>query len=424
MTVGYDVVIVGGGHGGANTAIALRQRGFPGSIALLTDEPELPYERPPLSKDYLAGRKPFERMRIRPPEFWEDRGVVVRTNDRVVSVDAASRRLATESGDTLAYGDLVWAAGGVPRRLQCRGHDLGGVHVVRNRGDVDRLAGDLPTSDRIAIVGGGYIGLETAAVLVGLDKSVALVETRNRLLSRVAGGVVAGFLDTVHRSRGVDIRLSTAVHGIEGDGGRVRGLRLADGEHVPADLVIVGVGIEPAIEPLRAAGALCGNGVEVDAAGRTSLAHVYAVGDCALHAHPFAAAGQPLRLESVQNAVETAARVADALCGRDLPARGVPWFWSHQYDYRIQTAGICTGFDEEVVHGDPADHSFAVAYLRNGRVVAVDCVNAPKTFVEARSLFPAGDEPLKQRFGRRDRADREGGATPVAETTEARPTVA
>lgn len=397
MTVQYDVVIVGGGHGGAQTAISLRQQGFEGSIAIFTDEPDLPYERPPLTKQYLAGSKSFEDILIRPEHFWLEREITIWKNERIRSVDADARRVITQRGNVIRYGDLVWAAGGVPKRLSCVGHDLKGVHFVRNRADADRLVSELPESDRIVVIGGGYIGLETAATLTELGKRVTIVQIQNRLLSRVSGLIVSHFLQGEHECRGVDIRLSAAVAYIEANSDHACAVRLVDGERLIADQIIVGIGIEPSVEPLRQIGAHGDNGVMVDEVGRTSLPHVYAVGDCALHNNPFAPE-MPVRLESVQNAVEMGAIVAGALCGNDTQQRNVPWFWSHQYKHRLQTVGVCTEYDKEILHGDPTNHRFSVAYLRRRKIIAVDCVNDPKTFVEARMLFASDTDALDARF--------------------------
>lgn len=396
----FDVVIVGGGHGGAHTAIALRQRGFGGSIAIVTAEWDKPYERPPLSKDYLAGRKSFERLLIRPPAFWEDRAITIRTDERVVAVDPIERRVTTQSGVNIDYGDLVWAAGGEARRLHCDGHDLKGVHLIRSRADVDRLNGEMAASERVVVIGGGYIGLESAAILTELGKRVTIVEANSRLLARVTGPSVSRFVENEHRSNGVDVRLSATVARIEGDAECARGVMLTNGEVLPSDIIIVGIGIIPLVEPLRAAGAMVGNGVIADEQGRTTLPHVYAVGDCVLQPHP-CAQGRSIRVESVQNAVDMAGIVAAVLCNEEPPNRSVPWFWSHQYGLRLQTVGFGVDHDSEVVHGTIADGRFSVAYLREGQVIAVDCVNDPKTFVEARSLFSidAGAERLGQRFG-------------------------
>ncbi len=386
MSAFYDVVIVGAGHGGAQTAIALRQRGFAGTIAMVGEEDELPYERPPLSKDYLAGEKAFERLLIRPPTFWNDRRIEMCGNRRVVTLDPERRTVETEDGEAIGYGALVWATGGSPRRLSCQGHDLAGVHAVRSRADVDRMIAELPGVERVCVVGGGFIGLEAAAVLTKLGKRVTLLEAQERLLARVSGPSLSRFYEEEHRSHGVDLRLGSSVSALAGTAGRVSGVILADGAELPCQMVVVGIGIVPAIDPLRTAGARCGNGVLVDENCRTSLADVYAIGDCALHPNIYAD-GEATRLESVQNANDMATVVARAICGDPSVYDVVPWFWSNQYDLKLQTVGLATNHDREVVRGDPASRSFSVAYLRGGRLVALDCVNAVRDYVQGKALI-------------------------------------
>ena len=385
----YDVVIVGAGHGGAQAAIALRAAKFAGSIAMIGDEPEPPYERPPLSKDYLSGDKPFERILIRPPAFWGERDVALRLGRRVVRVDPQARTVTTDDGATIGYGQLIWATGGSPRRLTCSGHDLAGVHGVRTRADVDRMIAELPGVTRVAVIGGGYIGLEAAAVLAKFGKQVTVLEALPRVLARVAGEPLSRFYEAEHRAHGVDVRLGVTVACIAEADGRACGVTLADGETVPAEMVIVGIGIVPAVQPLLDAGAAGGNGVEVDARCRTSLAHVFAIGDCAMHANAFAD-GARIRLESVQNANDQATVVAKTVAGTPLDYHAMPWFWSNQYDLRLQTVGLSTGHDALVVRGAVASRSFSLIYLRAGRVIALDCVNATRDYVQGRALVLAG----------------------------------
>jgi len=385
----FDVLIVGAGHGGAQAALALRQRKFGGRIAIVGEEPEIPYERPPLSKDYLAGEKPFERILIRQPAFWEERDIAMLTGRRVVSVDPVAHEVACADGGIIGYGRMIWAAGGHPRRLPCEGHDLAGVHSVRTRADVDRLKTELASTRRVAVIGGGYIGLEAAAVLTKLGKAVTVLEAQGRVLARVAGEALSRFYEAEHRAHGVDVRLGVTVERLEGQDGRITGVRLAGGELVPAEMAIVGIGIVPAVEPLLAARAEGGDGVSVDRHGRTSLPDIFAVGDCARHANPFAE-DLPIRLESVQNANDMATTVAKAITGEPEAYHAVPWFWSNQYDLRLQTVGLSTGHDAEVLRGDPAGRSFSIVYLKQGRVVALDCVNATRDYAQGRPLVAGG----------------------------------
>lgn len=251
----YDVLIVGAGHGGAQAAIALRQGGFSGSIGLLGAESEPPYERPPLSKDYLAGDKTFERLLLRPLAFWGERRIDLLLGQTIVAVDPVAHGVTTVDGGTIGYGKLVWATGAAPRRLGCAGHDLVGVHSVRARADVDRMKAEMETVERAVVIGGGYIGLEAAAVLAKFGKHVTLLEAQDRVLARVAGEALSRFYEQEHRAHRVDLRLGVSVACIEGKDGRASGVRLLDGSVIPAQMVIVGIGVEPAVSPLIAAGA-------------------------------------------------------------------------------------------------------------------------------------------------------------------------
>ena len=385
MSVRYNVLIVGTGHGGAQAAIALRQRGFTGTIGMAGEEPEIPYERPPLSKDYLAGDKEFDRILIRPATFWAERNVAMLTGQRIIAVDPVAHVVTSQDGERIGYDILIWAAGGHARRLSCQGQDLTGVHAVRSRADVDRMITELVTTTRVVVIGGGYIGLEAAAVLSKLGKQVTVLEALPRVLARVAGEELSRFYESEHRAHGVDVRLDTVVESIEGVSGRASGVRLADGEIVRCEMVIVGIGIIPAVEPLLAAGAIGTNGVWVDAVCRTTLPDVFAIGDCALHANAFLDR-QEIRLESVQNANDMATTAVKALMGTPEPYHAVPWFWSNQYDLKLQTVGLSIGFDQAIVRGDMTTRSFSVIYLRGGAVIALDCVNAVKDYVQGKAL--------------------------------------
>ncbi|HEV2599183.1 NAD(P)/FAD-dependent oxidoreductase [Sphingopyxis sp.] len=384
----FDVVIVGAGHGGAQVAVMLRTQKFAGSIAIIGEEPELPYERPPLSKEYFAGEKEFERIQLRPAKYWDEREVAMLLGKRVVSVDPAAHTVTTYDGEMIGYGKLVWATGGHPRMLPIPGGDLPGVQGVRTRADADAMKAASETAGQVVVIGGGYIGLEAAAVLNKAGKKVVLLEALDRVLARVAGVDLSRFYEKEHRDHGVDLRLGVCVDAIEGVD-RVTGVRLADGEVIPADLVIVGIGIVPAVEPLIAAGADCANGVRVDRLCKTSLPDVYAIGDCASHVNDFAE-GAEIRLESVQNANDQANVVAKGIVGDEAPYHAIPWFWSNQYDLKLQTAGLSTGHDQAVLRGDPATRSFSVVYLKAGKVIALDCVNATRDYVQGRMIVTAG----------------------------------
>ncbi len=382
----FDVLIVGAGHGGAQAAIALRQKGFAGSIGIVGEEPELPYERPPLSKDYLAGDRPFERILIRPESFWAAKRIELLVGRKVVRVEPDRHLVLTGDGQALSYGNLIWATGGVPRSLVCSGHDLAGVHSMRSRADVDALVRQLPGAQRVVVIGGGYIGLEAAAVLSKLGKEVILVEALDRVLARVSAEPISRFYEAEHRAHGVQIRTGVTVDCIEERDGAAAGVRLSGGENLPAEIVIVGIGIVPAVEPLIQAGAEGGNGVSTDEYCRTSLPDIYAIGDCAEHANRFAG-GARVRLESVQNASDQASVGASFITGQPVRYDAVPWFWSNQYDLRLQTVGLSLGYDDLIVRGDPRNRSFSVVYLKRGAVIALDCVNAARDYVQGRKLI-------------------------------------
>jgi 3-phenylpropionate/trans-cinnamate dioxygenase ferredoxin reductase component len=393
----YDVLIVGAGHAGAQAAALLRQGKYSGRVGLLGDELHPPYERPPLSKEYMAGEKTFQQILIRPESFWSERQVDLLLGRRVSKVDPQSRRVVLSNGRVLSYGQLIWATGGSPRPLTCSGADVQGVHSIRTRADVDAIMANLDHVKHVVIVGGGYIGLEAAAVLRRLGKTVTLLEALNRVLARVAGVELSKFYEQEHRSHGVDLRTLATVNCIEARDGRVSAVLMASGERIAADLVIVGIGIVPAVVPLLAAGAAGGNGVDVDAYCRTSLPNIYAIGDCAAHANRFAD-GARIRVESVQNANDQARVAIQHIMGSPTEYEALPWFWSNQYDLKLQTAGLSTGHDETIVRGDPASRSFSIVYLRSGKVIAVDCVNAVKDYVQGRTLVQMGASPPRSQL--------------------------
>ena len=386
----FDVLIVGAGHAGAQTAIALRKLGFAGSIGLVGDEPEEPYERPPLSKGFLRSGHAADGGRLRPSAFWSEQRIELLLGQRVVEVAPSDRLVVLAGEDRIGFKNLVWATGGDPRRLPCVPADTPCIHYLRNRADAAALAEALAGSADVVIVGGGYVGLEVAAAIGTNGRRVVVLEAADRLLARVAGPEVSAFYEQEHRARGVDVRTGAQVVGADVVGGSLASLRLADGTTVPADLVIVGIGVEAAVAPLLAAGAAaaCG-GLLVDAACRTTLAGIYAVGDCAAFGSVHAG-GEVVRLESVQNANDQAAVAAATICGMERVHDALPWFWSDQYDLKLQSVGLARGFDATVLRGNLVARSFSVAYLREGRIVALDCVNAMRDYVQGRALIASG----------------------------------
>ena len=384
----YDVLIVGAGHAGAQAAISLRQLGFTGTVGMIGDEKEPPYERPPLSKEYLAGDKSFERILIRPAAFWPERDIDMLLGKRVRSVDPAAK-LVKAGDEEIGYDKLIWATGGSPRLLTCNGADAPNVHGVRRRDDVDAIMAQLDSITHVTVIGGGYIGLEAAAVLSKFGKTVVLLEALDRVLARVAGEDLSRFYEAEHRAHGVDLRTGARMDCIEVSDGRATAVLMADGEGIATDLVIVGIGIIPETGPLISAGAAGGNGVDVDEYCRTSLPDIYAIGDCAAHANRFASGAQ-IRLESVQNANDQAKTAVAHIMGKEDVYDAIPWFWSNQYDLKLQTVGLSSGHDATILRGDPATRSFSVLYLKGGKLIAIDAVNAVKDYVQARPHILSG----------------------------------
>ncbi|CCB65456.1 NAD(P)/FAD-dependent oxidoreductase [Hyphomicrobium sp. MC1] len=387
----YDVLIVGAGQAGAQTAISLRQHGYTGTIGLIGNELELPYERPALSKDYLSGERPFDALLLRRSEFWKEQDISLHLGVEVVSVDAEESEVRGRDGEKFVYRRLVWATGGRARKLTCPGNSFCGSYTIRSRADVDGLRRELQVARRIIVIGGGYLGLEAAATLNTLGKEVVVIEAADRVLARMTAEDVSRFLEAEHRARGVDFRLSSSVLRIVGDAGRANGVELADGERIAGDLIIVAIGIDVAAAPLLRAGATGANGVLVDASCRTTLPNIYAVGDCTECAQSHLG-GAVIRIESIQNANDQADVAARAIMGKEAIYDAVPWFWSNQYDLKIQSIGLSKLHDAVVIRGDREKRSFTAIYLNRRRVVAMDCINATKDFVQGRTIV---DKKLK-----------------------------
>jgi 3-phenylpropionate/trans-cinnamate dioxygenase ferredoxin reductase component len=305
---------------------------------------------------------------------------------RVVSVDANLHQVRLDAGATIGYRKMVWATGGIPRRLGCPGESAGGIHTLRSSSDVDAILGDLGAARDVVIVGGGYIGLEVASSLCKYGKRITVVEALDRVLARVAAEPLSRFYEALHRAHGVQIELRTSVRRFDIEAGRVCGAQLSNGATVPAQLVVIGVGISPSTQMLLDAGAQGNNGVRVDSHCRTSLPDIYAIGDGAEHQNRFAAHAW-VRLESVQNANDQAITVAKSICGNPEPYESMPTFWSSQYDVTLQIAGICRDFDDIVVRGNASTPGFSIIYLRNKKVIALDCVNAVRDYLHGRALL-------------------------------------
>ena len=382
-----SVVIVGGGHAGGQAAASLRQDGYAGPVLLLAEEPHLPYQRPPLSKQYLAGEWDLERVRLRPAAFYQDRDIDVRPGARADGIDAAARTVLCEDGTAVRYQRLLLATGTRARTLDVPGAGLPGVHCLRTVADAAAIKAELKPGGRLAVVGGGYIGLEVAAVAASMGLSVTVLEMEARLLKRVATPAMSAFYERTHRQRGVAIRTGAEVVAFAGAGagGRLTAVECANGERVAADVAVVGVGVAPNVELAAAAGLACDDGIVVDEHARTSDPNIYAAGDCTNHPNPIL--GRRLRLESVPNAMEQSRVAAANMAGAKRTYAAVPWFWSDQYDLKLQMAGFPEAQDEAVVRGDPAERRFATFYLRRGRLAAAEAVNCPREFMAARQLL-------------------------------------
>lgn len=383
------VVIAGAGHAGGSAAAMLRQLGFQGSIALIGEEPIPPYERPPLSKAWLKGEASAESLALRPAEFYATAGIDLKLNTKVIGIDRTAKTVVLGTGETLSFDQLILALGARARTLDIPGIRLRGVLELRTAADADQLKAALGPGKRLAVVGGGYIGLEAAASARGLGAEAVIIERESRVLARVACQQLSDFFETYHRAQGVTIEVSAGVAGLEGTGGQIEAVRLTDGRSIPCDAALIGVGAVPNDEIARAAGLACDGGIVVDLTARTSDPTIFAIGDCTKR--PLPLYGRSMRLESVPNALEQAKQAAAAIYGRPAPAPEVPWFWSDQYDLRLQIAGIPFDATQIVVRGDIAAGKFALFHLDGeGLVKAVEAVNASPEFMGGRRIIQRG----------------------------------
>ena len=378
------IVIVGGGQAAAQAILTLRQKKFDGRITLVGEEELPPYQRPPLSKKYLAGELERERLFLRPLAFYEKNGVEMRLGVRAEEIEPDRRRVRLDDGLSLDYDGLLLATGSRVRRLKIPGSDLPGIHYVRNVADVDRISEAVKPGNRLVVAGAGYIGLEVAAVAATKGLKVTILEAVDRVMARVVCPEVSRFYFDYHTRSGVDIRCGKMIDGFIGNG-HVEAVSAADGERFPCDLAIVGIGIEPVVEPASGAGLTCDNGIRVDEFARTDDEAIVAAGDCTNH--PSRRYGHRVRLESVQNAIDQAKVAAASLLGEDQPYDTVPWFWSDQYDLKLQIAGLSQNHDRVVLRGDPSANSFSAFYLRDGVLLAVDAVNSPREFMLGKRLI-------------------------------------
>ena len=386
------IVIVGAGQAGVQALDTLRRKGFVGEITLVGEEPWLPYQRPPLSKKFLSGSMERERLLIRPEAFFAEHKIRVLRERRVMRIDRAGRAIHLDDGVVVKYDRLLLATGSHPRRSSAPGADLGGVHFLRNVADVERIRGEFVRGKRLVIVGAGYIGLEVAATASEMGLEVTVLEQAERVLSRVTCPQISSFYQSEHAKHGVRIVCGAQVSEIEGGAdGRVRAVSCDDGSSHPADVALIGIGVNATDVLAQEAGLECANGIVVDQHCRTSDPHIYAAGDCT--SHPNIHYGRRVRLESVDNAFEQGTSAALNMLGTPTPHDKLPWFWSDQYDLKMIIVGLSQGYDEVVMRGSVDARSFSACYLREGELIAVDTVNAPKDQMAARKLVAARARP-------------------------------
>ncbi|GAA2080010.1 NAD(P)/FAD-dependent oxidoreductase [Actinomadura alba] len=397
-------LIVGGSQAGLQLAVSLRQLGDTSPIILVGEETHPPYQRPPLSKEFLAGQAELDSLAFRAPAFYADSGIDLVCGERVSELGLSpsgppgSGVAATANGRELPFDRLALTVGAGPRRLALPGADLDGICYLRDHNDAADLRARLATASKVVVVGGGFIGLEVASEARALGRSVTVVEAAERLMARAVGPVVSEFYRQAHLRRGIDVRLSSGVSGFDGERGRVTGVELSDSTHLPTDLVLVGVGVLPRTELAEQLGLVCDQGIVVDAHARTSDPSVVAAGDCTVQPHPMTGQGR-VRLESVQNAVAQARVAAATLLGRLDDVKSVPWFWSYQGDLKLQIAGLAAGYDDYVVRGEPDDERFSVLYYRQNRLLAIDAVNRPADYMAVRKALGQGVTIAPDRAG-------------------------
>lgn len=388
-------IIIGASHAAAQLVSSLRQEGWEGKISLIGDEPNLPYHRPPLSKAFFVGEKTEDELLIRAADFYEKNKVDLLLGSRVTVIDRDAKKITLEDGAEISYTKLALTTGARVRKIPFTGSELAGVFYMRDLNDVKQTHKFTGPGKSAVIIGGGYIGLETAASLRKIGMKVTVIEAMSRVLQRVTAPEVSAFYTRVHTEEGVDIRTEAGVDAIVGEK-HVEGVRLADGSTVAADLVIIGVGVIPNIELAEAAGLTIDNGIAVNEFATTNDPDIVAAGDCTNHYNPIY--DRKLRLESVQNATDQAKIAAKSICGKPEAYNALPWFWSDQYDLKLQIAGLSQGFDEVIIRGDSEQgRSFAAFYFSEGRFIAVDAINRPKEFMMSKRALTAGQtaDPLK-----------------------------
>ncbi len=383
------VVIAGGGQAGYQIAASLRTERYDGPITLIGEEPHAPYQRPPLSKAFVMGKQDHARLLLRPESFYRDHRIDFLAGERVVAIERTATTVRLKSGREFRYGKLVLALGARNRKLPIPGAELDGVCYLRTLNEAVELKQRLEQARHVAVIGGGFVGLEVAASARALGRPVTVIEALPRLMERAVGPVISEFIRAAHVAQGTEILLNAQVREIRGEAGKVRGVVLDHGRTIEADLVMVGVGILPQAELAQEAGLPVDNGIVTDEFLRTADENIFAIGDCAQYPSVFS--GTRVRLESVQNAVDQALCVARNIAGKPAAYGAVPWFWSDQFDIRLQMAGLAAGHDLKVLRGDPATGKFSVFHFRGGRLCSVDSVNRPADHLAARKLLGSGN---------------------------------
>ena len=381
-------VIIGTGQAGFQTAASLRAEGYQEPITLIGEEPEIPYQRPPLSKGFALGSQDLESIELRPRKFYRDHDIHLLVSQRVTEVERTARFVALASGSRVPFDKLVLAVGARNRLLPVKGAETGGVLYLRSFAEALVVKERLKSAQEVVVIGGGFVGLELAAVACSLGKSVTILEALPRLMSRAVAPIISEFYRELHAGKGVRVFCGAYVSEIAGSGGAVREVALSDGRRYPADLVLVGIGVVPNVELARDAGLRISNGIAVDENLRTDDDNIFAIGDCA--EHPCVFAGARVRLESVQNAADQAQCVAAAIAGRPDRYRALPWFWTDQFDIKLQMAGISQGHDRIATRGEPGSRKLSVFYFREDRLVAIDSINRPLDHMIGRKLLATG----------------------------------
>lgn len=400
-----SVLIIGAGQAGAQTATSLRQGGFEGKITIVGDEPALPYQRPPLSKAYLKGELTEERLYFKTSDWYESQSVDMCPNTRIASVDFKAGTAKTDTGEILTFDHLVFSTGSRNRTLGMKGADLPNVFGLRSLADVDALRPYVKDEKKLVIIGAGYIGLETAAVARTLGADVTVLELADRVLARVTSPIISTYYEDLHAKHGVDIRCGASTVSLDESDGRIGSVTLASGEVLPCDALLIGIGILPNIELAQEAGIACEDGILVDENAQTNFPNVYAAGDCAKRMiQPYGRTG---RLESVHNAIEQGKKIAAAILGKPTPKLDCPWFWSDQYDIKLQIAGLSTGYENFVVRGSQAEDKFAVFYFKDDVLIAADAINSAPEFMTAKRLISAQAKVSPERLADPEQSLRE-----------------